>query len=129
MSKEKEEFIKKFKVGDKLTNEHRDNDGHYVEIISYKGVEEDQFTGLDNETGKIHGEFGAYVDAWELYKKEPEKDLEGVTKYYAVTKYNTGVLLQVTTCYRHERPGSVKSSNGTTEYLTEEEAIARGLKP
>ena len=114
-------FKEKFKVGDKISHKLWDK-GQYVKIL-YIG--EYKFFYADEEEEEFSSDIN---DNWQHYKEPVKKDLEGLKKWYILLSNDNGdgdVYLADFYGWKKERP----DSNGDhEEYITEEEAIERGLK-
>lgn len=114
----KEKFISKFKVGDKICAENWGM-GQPEEIIFI----DDKSVCLRCDIGRVSGlddDEDFHLD-WQHYKEPVEKDLENHKLFYQVGELNQYV--------NHfgwfkERP----VYHDECEYITEEEAIERGLK-
>ena len=72
----------KFKVGDKIKSKGGKD---VVEIISLKGENEHNFTGIDLNNNKVDGTYVKYA-YWELYK-EPKEKIK-LQKFYCFNEYD-----------------------------------------
>jgi hypothetical protein len=113
----KEEFKEKFKVGNIVT---RPEWGENKSKIVYIGKEEFACDDTGLNKGIEDGVDSYYFTSggWQHYKEPVKKDLEGLEKYYVVSSIGVVNIFG----WRKERP----EAEGF-EYLTEEEAIERGL--
>ena len=120
----REEFTEKFKVGDKI----RDNEWSSCFYLDVKYIGIDNVIGVDEN--RLECVFLISDHSWEFYKEPVEKDLSDVFNIYQVNKQED--LLSVT-MFRGNKAelefqvNRAKDSKGL-EYLTEEQAVERGLK-
>lgn len=120
----KEQFKNKFKVGDIITcSEWGECKTKIVHIGKYEFAGDDQ--GLNSFEDGVDSHFMDARD-WQLWEESVEKDLEEYQKYYRIYKEKEKVEnIQV----RYEKKRfKEEGEDYTIEYLTEEEAIERGLK-
>ena len=122
----REEFTSKFKVGDLITNDLWLSSDHLQdpsgEIVF---IDEDEFCVKDRD-GLTVCRFEEHI--WQHYKEPVKKDLEGLKKFYSVS-YENGEIKSVNLGYsRSKFENTYWDKELICEYITEEEAIERGLK-
>ena len=131
MKMTKEEFKKKFKVGDLITCSFW---GELKTKIVYIG--EDKFAcddkGLQNyEEDGIESYYFNEND-WQLWKEPVKKDLEGVQRFYVIKTLKDNSR-HIRVFYSEQKKSLIDDlkvkSDKHIEILTEKEAIERGLKP
>lgn len=123
----KEEFIKKFKVGDLICRPYwsKEDKTKIVFIGRDKFVVDDYSLGNKSpEDGEEYWDYSSYKD-WEHYKEPVKKDLEGFVYCFRVFKDTQNVIyrLEPVIVYKDYYDKADKEL-----LITKEEAIERGLK-
>lgn len=117
----KEEFKEKFKVGDRITKPSWEKD--MFTDITFTGV--NFFSGIEQSGNE---EVYYNFKDWQHYKEPVKKDLYGLKRWYSVS-YEKGNVICVSLVYVKDEIDDVYWDDELiNEYITEEEAIERGLK-
>ena len=130
MKMTKEEFKKKFKVGDLITCSYW---GKNKSKIVYIG--EDKFAcddkGLNSFEDGVESYYLNECD-WQLWKEPVKKDLEVMKKFYVIKTLKDNSR-HIRVFYSEQKKSLIDDlkvkSDKHIEILTEKEAIERGLKP
>ena len=108
------------KVGDQLTIDGCSGE-YFIEVLH---IGNNSFYGRDFYNNESTIDFDS---GWKHYKEEGTKDLEGVFKFYKVVKRLDRVEISIQYGNKEEFNYTKGFDSDTSETITEEEAIERGL--